>query len=51
MLAELSRPVQEMVETGVFGYASKLYLDIAEQLMSSGLLNKYQQFGISLMRW
>ena len=51
VLAELSRPVQEMVETGVFGYASKLYLDIAEQLMSSGLLNKYQQFGISLMGW
>lgn len=47
VLADLSRPVQEMVETASFGYASKLYLDIAEQLMSSNLLNKYQQFGIS----
>lgn len=41
--------IEKVVEATSFGYASKLCLDLSEQLVSSCLLNKYQQFGISLI--
>ena len=49
VLSEMCGAIENVIEATSFGYASKLCLDLSEQLVSSCLLNKYQQFGISLI--
>lgn len=49
VLSDMCEAIENVIEAKSFGYASKLCLDLSEQLVSSCLLNKYQQFGISLI--